>query len=333
MGRKTFIQWCDDTVNATSGCDGCELKIKGRAGSCYAVPIHTGRLASAFPDLYSPDFHEVRLIPGRMRKAAEASDLTGKSRPGKPWLDGRPRIIFIGDLGDLFSRAVPFEYIRDEIFGAITSPRGRRHVWMILTKQPKRLADFAGWYEDRTGSTWPTNVMSGTSVTTQASVGRVEDLLEVPGRKFVSAEPMWGPINLSEAVWSMRPDRCRYFDNVPALEIDGKEYPARRLDLMICGGESRQGNNDPHPFNLAWARSLRDQCKAGRVPFFLKQLGANVHGYWLDPNGSGDGICYHSPDRGWELRDYHGGDWDEWPHDLRVRQFPEFEALTIGEKR
>src|SRR5436305_1247031 len=83
-------QWCDDTVNSTSGCDGCELKVSGRDGSCYAVPIHQGRLARSFPELYSPDFHEIRLIPGRMAKAAARSDLRGKDRPDKPWLNGLP---------------------------------------------------------------------------------------------------------------------------------------------------------------------------------------------------------------------------------------------------
>lgn len=40
------------------------------------------------------------------------------------------------------------------------------------------------------------------------------------------------------------------------------------IDWVICGAES-----GPHrrPFDLAWARSLRDQCAEFDVPFFLKQ--------------------------------------------------------------
>ncbi|MFL6335150.1 MAG: DUF5131 family protein, partial [Pyrinomonadaceae bacterium] len=42
-------------------------------------------------------------------------------------------------------------------------------------------------------------------------------------------------------------------------------------------GRRGGGESGPHsrPFDLAWARSLRDQCREARVPYFLKQLGSN----------------------------------------------------------
>lgn len=321
MGRNTFIQWCDDTVNATSGCDGCELKTKGREGTCYAVPIHTGRLANAFPDHYSPDFHEIRLIPGRMEKAAKASGMVGKPRPEKPWLNGLPRIIFIGDLGDLFSKDVPFEYIQDEVFRAITSPSGCRHLWMILTKQPKRLAAFARCYTDH--HRWPANVLSGTSVTTQASTTRVRDLMAVPGHKFVSVEPMWEAIDLWPYLGFQHEDELETENTDQSLPreqgVPFHDPWIRGLDLVICGGESRQSSQACHPFDVAWARSLRDQCHAAGVAFFMKQFGASPRESFV----SGDPADIESyGGRLLDLRDSHGGDWDEWPEDLRVRQFP-----------
>ncbi len=42
------------------------------------------------------------------------------------------------------------------------------------------------------------------------------------------------------------------------------------LHWVICGGESGSQARPMHP---AWARSLRDQCAAAGVPFFLKQWG------------------------------------------------------------
>lgn len=39
---------------------------------------------------------------------------------------------------------------------------------------------------------------------------------------------------------------------------------------MIAGGES---GPEAREMKLEWARSLRDQCAAAEVPFFLKQLG------------------------------------------------------------
>jgi protein gp37 len=275
--HQTKIQWCDSTVNPTSGCDGCELWIRGITEVCFAGQIHTRFEGTK---AYPGPFEEVNLHPGRMAPYARLSDLTGQSRPGRPWLDGLPRTIFVGDMADVMSRAVPFAYLRDEVIGAIISPRGQRHLWMILTKQPHRLAEFARWYTPEAGP-WPTNVLWGTSVTTQAKTTRIDALLEVPGQRFVSAEPLWGPID---------------------VRLSG-------IDLVIAGGESAaRGKSwqDAKPCDLAWLRSLRDQCRRSGVPFFLKQLGSNPQG----------------PDGRLRLRDGHGGDWGEWPDDLRVREMP-----------
>jgi hypothetical protein len=49
------------------------------------------------------------------------------------------------------------------------------------------------------------------------------------------------------------------------------------------------------------------------VAFFLKQLGRN-------PFMGGRPV---------KLKDLHGGDWEEWPNELRIRQVPEaFKAVA-----
>jgi protein gp37 len=80
-----------------------------------------------------------------------------------------------------------------------------------------------------------------------------------------------------------------------------------KLDWVIVGGESGPG---ARPFYVEWARSVVKQCKAAGVPCFVKQLGRF-------PNGDG-----FPPDLDYRERDLKGGDWDEWPEDLRVREFP-----------
>jgi len=67
-------------------------------------------------------------------------------------------------------------------------------------------------------------------------------------------------------------------------------YP--RLDWVIAGGESGHNARPSHP---DWFRSLRDQCKAAGVSFFMKQIA----------------------DRGRKLPIA------QWPADLVVREFPE----------
>lgn len=283
MGAETGIQWCDTTVNPTSGCDGCELKAPGRPGTCYAVPIHERRLAKVFPGRYAADFHEVRAIAGRMAKVANLPDLRGKSRRDKPWLDGLPRLIFVGDLADLFSKAVPFGFIKSEVIGAATSAPGCRHIYMLLTKQPARAAEFGECLD----GPWPDNVWAGVSVTSETNERRSRVGCLIPAKhKYLSVEPMLGPIRFEPSVLS-------------------------QYSLVICGGESgAQARN----FNIQWARDLRDQCKAAGVPFFLKQLGARpfTNNFGLDSR-AGDFL---------NLRDSHGGDWGEWPADLRLREFP-----------
>ena len=94
--------------------------------------------------------------------------------------------------------------------------------------------------------------------------------------------------------------------------------PANSLDLtgiswVIVGGES--GSRERvRPFPLSWARELRDHCAESGVAFFLKQLGRR-------PCDGDDELL---------LGDTHGGDWDEWPSDLKIRQVPAQFLRQIG---
>lgn len=312
LSQYTDIEWCDSTVNPTTGCDGCELWKAGMGGPCYAGNYHETRMAKALPLLYAPTFDEVRLAPGRMAKAAAWSDLTGTTRPGKPWLNGLPRMVFVADLGDLFSKAVPFDYIKSEVFDVATGKKGSRHAWMLLTKQTFRMAKFGHWLLNN-GHAWPANVWAGTSVTTQTTAGRLESLSLVPAKiRFVSLEPQWGAVDFGSHL-----TRRETYDPAADNPFDDWSSPVttttRPFHLVIQGGESSQGRHRARSFDLAWARMTRDQCKDSGVAYFLKQLGSMPFDSFYRP-GVTDQRLY--------LKDHHGGDWSEWPADLRVRQIP-----------
>lgn len=83
----------------------------------------------------------------------------------------------------------------------------------------------------------------------------------------------------------------------------------RDLDWLIVGAESDQGGAMGRDFSVAWARSAVEQCRAAGVPVFVKQLGRWPLG--LDPAWT------TAP-----LLDRAGADPDEWPEDLRIREFP-----------
>jgi protein gp37 len=188
------INWCDSTISPTTGCEGCELWNGRDVRICYAGQLHETRLAKSLPTLYAPKFQDVRLAPGRMKKAAGWSDLRGQERPDKPWLNGLPRLIFVGAMGDFASKSISFDYFKEEMIAAIDSKQGRRHMWLLLTKQPRRLAE---WSADLGGL--PDNCMAMTTVTTQATLWpRLSDLSLVKCKwRGVSAEPLLGPLDLS----------------------------------------------------------------------------------------------------------------------------------------
>lgn len=211
-------------------------------------------------------------------------------------------------------------------------------------------------HADRTGedpSMWLavhtplSNVWLGTSVEDQATAeARIPALLETPAAvRFVSYEPALGPVDLSPWVWDRRAE-VRHLVHGPAMlnsdQADAAvSYP---LDWIICGGESGPGARG---FDLGWARSVVRQCKAAEVPCFVKQIGAHPYetmgstfgGYdpddlssvmtkareqpsppgWTRVHVDGESKLY----RYWNnLRDRKGGNWDEWPDDLRIREWP-----------
>jgi protein gp37 len=136
---------------------------------------------------------------------------------------------------------------------------------------------------------WPLlNVWLGTSVEDQrAADERIPHLLQTPAAvRFLSVEPLLGPVDL-----------------------DAPGY-----DWVIVGGESGPG---ARPCDVAWIRSIVEQCKAAGVPAFVKQMGARL----IEADGCG---MHRLPDGRYRipLRDPKGGDPAEWPEDLRVRQFP-----------
>jgi hypothetical protein len=189
------------------------------------------------------------------------------------------------------------------------------------------------------GRAWyPEFVWLGVSCEDQATAdARIPLLLQTPAVvRFVSYEPALGPVNLR----AMRLSKNRGLDSLSGdrFRIDGDKSSfdnladTSRLDWVICGGESGPG---ARPFDLAWARSVRDQCAAANVAFFLKQLGSNpvlsvsdLH-RWLAEFPDTDRVLVDNHYR-LKLADKKGGDMDEWPEDLRVRQFPEAVSAQQG---
>ena len=150
----------------------------------------------------------------------------------------QPRHIFVNSMSDLFHEAIPEEYIRRvfEVMG-----QADWHVFQVLTKRAKRLAEIASRLP------WPPNVWQGVSVENSRYISRVRLLQTVPAAvRFLSLEPLLGPM--------------------PTL-------PLRGIEWVIVGGESGPKHR---PVDPAWVTEIRDQCVQKGVPFFFKQWGGRT---------------------------------------------------------
>ena len=192
----------------------------------------------------------------------------------------RPRRIFVCSMTDLF-----YEGHNGGMIAAVFAmmETAHWHTFQVLTKRPERMRQWLRdeWYS---GKVLP-NVWLGVSVEDQAHADeRISILRDTPAAvRFVSAEPLLGPIN---------------------LERGG-------LDWVIVGGESGAG---ARPMNRHWAAEIRDQCQTAGVPFFFKQWGefAPVCAAINEPSGW-DGLTMRRVGKKRAGRLLDGREWNEVP--------------------
>lgn len=253
MAINTAIEYCDSTLNLSMGCDGCELwNRKKNIRHCYAGMLtdRYGPTSSGYPSV----FEEPKLYLNRLDAALKWPDLTNIERPDKPWLNGYPRLIFLGDMGDTWTESLDTE---KWILPCLERMADSVHCFLMLTKRPKRMAEFSQKHP------LPKNVWPMTTVTSQKTIKRAEWLTRVcgGGPKGVSCEPLLGPVDF----WSI-------FKPHPGMATlaEINEWERSRIGWMISGGESGKGARLMHP---NWEKSLRIQCQRAGVPYFLKQWG------------------------------------------------------------
>lgn len=292
MADHSKIEWTDATWNPVTGCSvvspGCTncyaMKMAGRLEAMGTLPQYAGTTRKTKAGA---------IWTGKLALAPEAILLA-------PLRRRRPTTSFVNSMGDLFHEDVPDEWI-DRVFAVMAlCPQ---HSFQVLTKRSARIRAFmdkaSGRIADATitlrrhplaaargmGSSavvpvphvrpgapwWPLpNVWLGVSAEDQKRADeRIPDLLATPAAiRFVSAEPLLGPIDFTEimhapghalhALWGLK------------AATDGTASYGAKLDWIIVGGESGQGARPMHP---DWARQIRDQCEAAGTAFFFKQWG------------------------------------------------------------
>lgn len=285
----TKIEWTDATWNPVTGCS----PVSAGCRNCYAARMAKrlrGRAGYPADDPFRVTLHPDKLdAPLHWRK---------------------PRRVFVCSMGDLFHDDVPFDFL-DQIFAVMAlTPQ---HTYQLLTKRPERMKAYLlhiqpeneatgmpaldryervwsemtrslGGYNYSKPEGWPLpNVWEGITAENQETADeRIPVLLQTPAAvRFVSVEPMLGPVDVSPYLeGSCLPREHDYDDSpvgyVPCAVCDGfmplhESEHRPGLDWVIVGGETGPGARPMHP---DWVRKVRDDCQAAGVPFFFKGWGA-----------------------------------------------------------
>jgi len=305
----TKIEWTERTWNPIVGCSivspGCT--------NCYAMQM-AARIERMSPKLdhykgLTKRVNGKAVWTGKLALAPESTLLL-------PLRTKKPTMWFVNSMSDLFHEDVPDEWI-DRVFAVMAlTPQ---HTYQVLTKRSARMREYVnGLYEramdgetnfarDVVGhceglnaifgrTKWPfPNVWLGVSCERQQEADeRIPDLLATPAAvRFVSAEPLLGPIDFTDVA-----GKVPEYGSTPAHGTDVLTPHNRilrpQIDWIIVGGESGPNARPMHP---DWARAIRDQCAAAGVPFFFKQWGEWVSG--------GPGRIHWSECR--ELKSWGGG--------------------------
>lgn len=214
MAVSTKIEWTDASWNPVTGCSKISIGCK----NCYALRM-IKRLKAM----------------GQHRYANGSKVVTHEEILSAPIRWRNPRMIFVNSMSDLFHRDVPFEFIK-KIYDTMVNANW--HIFQILTKRAKRLADLS----ERL--IWPENVWMGVTVETKDYYSRIDYLKRVRASvRFLSLEPLLGPM--------------------PYLPLEG-------IDWVIVGGES---GPQAREIKKEWVIEIKDYCLKNNVPFFFKQWG------------------------------------------------------------
>lgn len=222
MGVDTAIAWTDHTFNPWWGC----VNVSPGCDHCYAETFakRTGH------DVWGKD--SGRRFFGD-KHWTEPLKWTGR--------------VFCASMADVFEMNHVLDAERVRLWELIDETP--HLTWQLLTKRPENVPRLVPWHWMDGG--WPDNVWLGTTVEDQTRANlRVPRLLNIPAPvRFLSCEPLIGPVRLGDALWT------------------------GDLHWVIAGGESGPKHR---PMDMNWPRNLRDECYQAAVPFFFKQVGGRT---------------------------------------------------------
>jgi protein gp37 len=242
---STGIPYLNETWSPITGCSG-----KGCKAHCWAR-----EMVRRFPDIHGTEneWEWLDPCPIPFTKPQFHAD-----RLDKPTHWKRPRRVGVCFMGDWMDDQVQCGWI-DRILDMICF--NARHQFFTLTKQPQNLEKKIYSHcpespaRELGGGDYLPNLWNGVSITDQEDADRmIPDLLKVPGKRWVSYEPMLGPVDFS--------------DYLPIETIGGVELENWPSWIVLgCESGPKRRSCDPQ-----WMLDVVRQCKAAGVPVYVKQV-------------------------------------------------------------
>lgn len=245
-GRYWDLPWSlvSGCTPCSPGCDHCwaaamEHRTGARIIKGVSVSIAYGTACGYEDHIPSPLTDGQRQFNGHIVTHHERLNIPLKRR--------KPTVFAVWN--DLFHEAVPSLFPHHANIRMAQCPQ---HTFLLLTKRPHVLRKRKMSPID--------NVWIGLTVCNQSEADeKIPVFLQIPGKKFLSIEPMLSEINIEMALEEFQP-----------LNPDLSRKPSP-INAVILGGETGPGARLMHP---DWVRSVRDQCAPAQVPFFFKGWGA-----------------------------------------------------------
>lgn len=319
MGKTTEISWCDSTFNPWIGC----TKVSPGCKNCYAETLMDSRYGRVKWGKGQPRQRTSKAnwkLPVKWNQfAAEGQCLKcGQLYAGPAWdridkegfiqcdecnatVAYRRARIFCASLSDWLDDEVPIEWLADLLKLIHETPNCD---WLLLTKRPEHWRSRIGQANDSLEPGCPTRIMLSRWVGSEAL--KLEPTSPANVWLGSSVEDQQRADERIPALLQI-PARIRFLSVEPMLErIDFSSWQPLAIHQMIFGGES---GRDARHCHVDWIRDGLAQCRTAGVASFVKQLGANVAGNEMDK---------------WvtRIKDKKGADMNEWPQELRVREFP-----------
>lgn len=214
--QQSNIGWTDYTWNPVTGCS----KVSEGCKNCWAERFSHRQ---GWTDDPWTEENARSVVTTHQSRLDEPQEYHFPDGPGR---------IAVALMGDLFHPQVPNDFIRDVLRVVAYMPE---HEFQFLTKRPERVVELP--------INWPDNAIVGTTVECEDRVDRIDQLREVDARRWISFEPLIGPVG--------------------DIDLTG-------IDWVVVGGESGP-KDERRELNHEWAESVLKQARAAEIPFYFKQ--------------------------------------------------------------